>query len=742
MRKHNAYSLLEMMMVVVIGVVIAVGAYKIFGPSEIQAAVRQEQDNAGRLVDGIFGAYSTAGSFSTLSTPTAAGVLNLPLQSNNTLNTALKRDLVVQPATTTTANDSFDLIYRGLSSKECAALVPALSPRSQGVFIGNNANLQNARGEITNEGAIASQCASSSTVGVTFRFKGDKHDFAATDMDSCMCAPQSESQTLGCPSGTSGSMIQRRTGVCTGGTPSCPSLQWSSWTTTSNTCAADAQPIPPATPVAPGDMCIPVTETQSLPCASGQTGVVLQQRTRACPSNTWGAWTTISSSCQVDPARPTCTPSTQNQTALCPAGQGGQILQERTSFCAADGSFTWGEWKTMSNNCTASCAASGTCCQVSRQNSSEVVYCGAGNYGSIYRDLVRSSTCPTPTSAPVWSGGWNTVAQSGSCTTCPSPAQEQQTQSVPASEACPAGQVGAHTWISNQVSTRTRSYSCPDRTVNLPAPNFTAWSGWSEVSRSSESNTCAPAPDVCATPGSYTITSAVMTLRAGNNNRTVNPYTFGQLQSTPGSSSSDNLEMEGTVTGTFNGSTFTGRVRASQSTTIRGTGTCYAMQANGNPNANLSSCGGGGMPPGLDLSLFMAGNSQGQMSVTTRPCGGGGGSANITTGNLFVYSGVGFISNGNAPAGQTTMVASATYQANPSAGGLRASYANYAITFNGVTKTVLSGSCQVANLSVPQNCTQEQTLDFNGRSLVIKLVASATVGATISANAQVYVTPQ
>jgi len=195
------------------------------------------------------------------------------------------------------------------------------------------------------------------------------------------------------------------------------------------------------------------------------------------------------------------------------------------------------------------------------------------------------------------------------------------------------------------------------------------------------------------------------------------------------------MQFEGTVTGVFNGTPFTGTVRASQSPTIRGTGTCYAMQGQGT-NAYLYSCGGGGMPAGLDLSVFMAGNSQGQMSITSRPCGGGGGSANITTGNLWVYRAVGFVSNGNAPAGQTTLVASAQTAAS---GALSISYANYGNTFNGVSKSALSGSCSVPNTSVPQNCTSEQTIDFNGRSLVIKLVGNVNGG---TATGQVYVTPQ
>jgi hypothetical protein len=46
--------------------------------------------------------------------------------------------------------------------------------------------------------------------------------------------------------------------------------------------------------------------------------------------------------------------------------------------------------------------------------------------------------------------------------------------------------------------TRTRSYDCSsDRTINLPAPTIGAWSGWTEVARSGETNTCAAPANSC-----------------------------------------------------------------------------------------------------------------------------------------------------------------------------------------------------------------------------------------------------
>lgn len=74
--KSKGFSLLELMLVLAFIVIASSLAYAIFKPSQIQAAVRQEQQNVGRMVDGIMGAYSTASNFSTLSTATVAGALS------------------------------------------------------------------------------------------------------------------------------------------------------------------------------------------------------------------------------------------------------------------------------------------------------------------------------------------------------------------------------------------------------------------------------------------------------------------------------------------------------------------------------------------------------------------------------------------------------------------------------------------------------------------------------------------
>ena len=495
MRKNKGFSLLEKILVLVIAIGVAVGVYKIFRPSDVQAAVHQEQQNVGRLVDGIMGAYSTASNFSTLSTQTAAGVLNLSLQQNNTINSGMKTDLSIRPATSATPNDSFDITYAALSSEQCVKLIPALADRSSAVFVGSSGtSLQNARGDITNENLLAAQCNSAPTTSVTFRFRGEKHTFSANQLESCMCAPQSENQTLTCPSGTTGSITQRRTGVCTGGTPACPSLQWSSWTTTSNTCGANAQPVPPATPVAPGNLCVPLTEYRSASCASGEVGSILQQRSRSCATNTWSAWTEISRSCQAVSTPSTCQPATEPRTSPCPAGQGGQILEERTGSCAANGNRTWSDWKTISNSCTATCATNGSCCQVSRRPPQvQVQQCAIGSWGSVSITLQQSSRCPSPTGPAVWdASGWKELSRSGGCSACPANSVTQSTRWVERAGSCPAGQTGSLVYNIEQVQDIDTTYLCNSQAgMDNANPIVNQRNNWRDTGNTSlRTNTC------------------------------------------------------------------------------------------------------------------------------------------------------------------------------------------------------------------------------------------------------------
>lgn len=106
------------------------------------------------------------------------------------------------------------------------------------------------------------------------------------NLAECPCPPPtSQTQTLSCDSGYTGSITQQRTAQ-----PPYPDCPWSDWVTTSNTCVPAA-----CTP--------PLTETRTESCPVGYTGEIDQQNTKsgptdnpACTFNDSG-WTTTSNTC-------------------------------------------------------------------------------------------------------------------------------------------------------------------------------------------------------------------------------------------------------------------------------------------------------------------------------------------------------------------------------------------------------------------------------------------------------------
>lgn len=118
--------------------------------------------------------------------------------------------------------------------------------------------------------------------------------------------------------------------------------------------------------------------------------------------------------------------------------------------------------------------------------------CSAGTWGSLVErqilacilnpgdDLVADKEAWIPWQAPNDQRlrlGWN--LNSGTCTTCPSPALENRNQWVAYTQnTCAAGTYGYTNWEREQGSQRTRSFNCPAGTTVLPAPDYTAWTAW------------------------------------------------------------------------------------------------------------------------------------------------------------------------------------------------------------------------------------------------------------------------
>lgn len=134
----------------------------------------------------------------------------------------------------------------------------------------------------------------------------------------------------------------------------------------------------------------------------------------------------------------------------------------------------------------------------------DVAACPAGTWGTVQQS--RTWTCREAW-ASAEPGPWGNSGNT--CVACRGPETETSTQWVGASQACPAGQTGAHTWEAEQVAIRQGSYSCPAGTTAAPAPTYGGWSAWNFTgNRRNESNTCVTVAPVLTLDATCSFTGA------------------------------------------------------------------------------------------------------------------------------------------------------------------------------------------------------------------------------------------
>lgn len=178
-------------------------------------------------------------------------------------------------------------------------------------------------------------------------------------------------------------------------------------------------PLPPPTTVA---ACVESSENRTMNCPAGSVGQAFQSRRHHCgpdPSvyeawagaTTAGPWTDISNTC-------TPCPGPESRTLACPTGQLGAIQEQRTFVCSGSGS--WGAWTLTSNTCAPACVlpTPSTQTDTETRSASQTAACPAGQVGEIVqsrqeqRTRARSAYCPAPTGPFAWNGwsGWSAWA--------------------------------------------------------------------------------------------------------------------------------------------------------------------------------------------------------------------------------------------------------------------------------------------------------------------------------------------
>lgn len=522
--RQRGITLIEILLVAAIVAAITLGVFALAKKARVAAAVEHERAQLERVVGTIESIFAHQPNFSALGSNGAAylkdrapsagiefavatdGTPRLATHLGQGKTTVELRSAKVDFASGVAGrpHNGFVLSYSGLSTEECVRLIAATATRATRVDVGSTSGITGGvlvadRGQlISDKAVIASACKAdaSNPPVVHLSFVPNRAISAAPPTGSpplAQCAPTRETRLSGCPAGFSGSITQERLGNCTG--PG-NTMVYTAWTTIEDTCQADATTPPNEVPVVAPDNCSVVQHVRTVACPAGQVGSVVQRREVDSCTGSASPWVELANTCQAAPAVvATCLPTTEQRVQPCPAGQGGQQIQERSSSCASPtASPTWGSWNTISNNCTASCASTGTCCVPVRETRSMSNQCPAGTYGTSGTQEERFRSCLNATTAGSWTA-WTVQSTNSTCNACPPSAMDSQAQWVARTRACAAGEVGQISFQAEQTRSRSISYHCPSGTTNQPPPTYGGWTAWTDTGRTrNEVNECRAGP--------------------------------------------------------------------------------------------------------------------------------------------------------------------------------------------------------------------------------------------------------
>lgn len=523
-RGQRGVTLIEIILWCAVSAAGIAGLFVFAKKTSVAAAVESEQRQIEDIVKTVDGLFTTRSDFSGLGSNGAAYLKDRASSTNLRLttdtdgrpslatllgrgrgNVTLSVQSIAAGPVPMQPNNGYRLAYTRLLPDECVKLITAAHTVAHSVSVDSteddtSGTVVSERGQMkVGADELAQNCSATDRSSVFLYFLPPRAISAGptrTPPPAARCKPVREVQYAACPAGQSGSITQQRDGTCTG--PS-NSMVYTAWFTTDSTCQDTPVSLATVTPPETPRSCATITSTRVQACPPGQTGQITEQSTLDSCAGVSTPWTTVGNSCH--PATPllTCTPSSVREVLNCPAGQGGQIVRERSSSCSSLTSApTWGPWSTISSTCTAACVATGTCCAPKRETQIAGTPCPEGTYGSTSQEQQRFLGCAdSMTQSASWSL-WQTIASSGSCAACPTSVETQQ-QWVARTEACPAGSTGGTiSYEAEQIRTRDVSYNCPAGTTTLPAPTYGNWSAWADTgSRRNTVDSCVSGPAMC-----------------------------------------------------------------------------------------------------------------------------------------------------------------------------------------------------------------------------------------------------
>lgn len=285
------------------------------------------------------------------------------------------------------------------------------------------------------------------------------------------CTQSTETENQACSGGRSGTMSRTRTkdtgNVCGSygawsawneGSCSCPSGTWNG-----STCVADS--------------CDEGQEWQTQACTGGRSGTMSRWRTTNVTGDCgayghWRDWDESSCSCPSGTAwngsscAPTCTQSTETESAACSAGRDGTMTRTRTkdtgNVCGAYGA--WSGWNEASCSCPWGSVWNGSGCAAMANGA-----CGSAN-GGAFGAAPSSGLCSAGTASGVSGAGpwtWTCSGVNGGTTASCSAERTCAEAIETGTQACGGGRSG---------------YMTRTRTVNTgnSCGVYGEWGAWSE----------------------------------------------------------------------------------------------------------------------------------------------------------------------------------------------------------------------------------------------------------------------
>lgn len=192
--------------------------------------------------------------------------------------------------------------------------------------------------------------------------------------------------------------------------------------------------------------CSPTSETDSASCPAGQTGSRAMRRDYECPSRTWTGWYETANSCVVDPGPPPpgCTPASDTRAASCDWGYTGSRTEQRDYECPA---ATWTGWYEIANSCVVDPTPPPPPPPCTPDSETQGASCPGGYSGS--RTEQRDYQCPGGT----WTG-WYEVANN--CVQDPPPPPPPVDGVCGGGGGCAVGSAGGD----NGATCGTREWQC------------------------------------------------------------------------------------------------------------------------------------------------------------------------------------------------------------------------------------------------------------------------------------------